>query len=40
VSAAFGRPASVYAIGLAVPIDSDLVWFWIAAHADYDAMIE
>ena len=25
---------------LAVPIDSDLVRFWIGAHADYDALIE
>lgn len=25
---------------LAVPVDSDLVWFWIGTHADYDAMIE
>jgi hypothetical protein len=25
---------------LAVPIGSDLVWFWIGTHADYDAMME
>ena len=25
---------------LAVPVDSDLVWFWIGTHADYDAMME
>jgi hypothetical protein len=24
---------------LAVPVDSDLVWFWIGSHADYDALI-
>ncbi|MGD0025813.1 MAG: hypothetical protein ABSC37_14535 [Xanthobacteraceae bacterium] len=24
---------------LAVEADSDLVWFWIGSHADYDAMI-
>jgi len=25
---------------LAVPVDADLVWFWIGSHADYDAIIE
>jgi hypothetical protein len=24
---------------LAVEADSDLVWFWIGSHADYDALI-
>ena len=24
---------------LAVETDGDLVWFWIGAHADYDALI-
>ncbi len=24
---------------LAIESDSDLVWFWIGSHADYDAMI-
>ena len=24
---------------LAVETDSDLVWFWIGSHADYDAII-
>jgi hypothetical protein len=24
---------------LAVEADSDLLWFWIGSHADYDAMI-
>jgi hypothetical protein len=25
---------------LAVEADSDLVWFWIGSHADYDAIIK
>jgi hypothetical protein len=25
---------------LAVPVDADLVWFWIGSHADYDAIVE
>jgi hypothetical protein len=25
---------------LATEADSDLIWFWIGSHADYDAMVD
>lgn len=29
----------LYYRALAVPVDADLVWFWIGSHAQYDKLI-